>query len=136
MTVEDYIPVWIDQALINIRQKWTQAGSYSLPGASRTCVQVASQLSPNQLFVEVAEGPFEVRGYPQGSYYAGSADGLHIKSLCLYAAGFNSDPRNSYMIGLNSIVEWEIGNAFGNFAGYRPGSIDAEVGSRDPREVR
>ena len=134
MTVDNFIPEWIDLAYLQIYQRWLAAGSYTLPGARMSCGQAAQQLTPQSLFVEVAPIPFEVRGYPAGTYYAGVADGLNIKCINVNADGFESNPPTSSLRKFSDLVRWEIGNAFANFVNYdhlRYG----EIGDRQPGRI-
>jgi hypothetical protein len=132
MTKEDAIPRWIDEAYARTVERWLSVGNYKLPGASLTCAEVARRFNPSSLLINVEEVPFQVQGYPPNFYAAGTTDGHYIRVLNINAEGFLSDPQHANLRKFDALVEWEIGNSFALFAGYRAKSIAEEVGFKVP----
>jgi hypothetical protein len=132
MTKENAIPRWIDEAYSRIVARWSSVGDYKLPGAKLTCAEVVRKFNPSSLLIKVEDLPFQVQGYPPNFYAAGTTDGHMIRVLNVNADGFISDPQNAILRKFDALVEWEIGNSFALFAGYRAPTIAQEVGYRVP----
>lgn len=55
---------------------------------------------------------------------------LFIRStICYVTKAFND------IVTFDDLIRWEIGNSFGVFLGYKPKSINKEVGDRNPKLV-
>jgi hypothetical protein len=73
------------------------------------------------------------------SWVAGQTDNIggqhYIKAVNLYVTGITSNPAAADTVDFSALVEWEIGNALADAAGYHATSPDKEVGSYSPCSV-
>jgi hypothetical protein len=77
--------------------------------------------------------------YNPGTWAAGQTNNIngqhYIKAINVYASGVTTNPGASDTVDFASIVEWEIGNALADVAGYHAASPSQEVGSQSPCSV-
>jgi hypothetical protein len=98
--------------------------------------QAARDTAPSTLQIKVEATIWE---YRPGIWVGGQTDnlrGLHyIKAVNIYVIGIASNPSAADTVDFRAMVEWEIGNALADAAGYHPTDVSQEVGNKPPCQV-
>ncbi len=96
----------------------------------------ANNTSPSSLQITVEQTIWE---YQPGVWIGGQTDNLlgqhSIRAVNIYVNGIISDPGTADITDFAAMVEWEIGNALADAAGYHPSGSSQEVGNMPPCEV-
>jgi hypothetical protein len=105
-------------------------------GCGGAWAEAAVNTSPSSLHITVQPTIWE---FNPGTWAAGQTNNLsgqhYIKAIDVYVSGVLTNPAASDTVDFASIVEWEIGNALADAAGYHAASPSQEVGGNPPCSV-
>lgn len=99
--------------------------------------QAATNTSPSHMYVTVQPTLWQRSIYGSTFWVHGEMNPLgngqySIKAINIYVESIMSDPANAYTVEFSATVEWELGNALADAAGYRWNSVDTELGNKSP----
>jgi hypothetical protein len=102
-------------------------------GCGGAWAQAAVNTSPSSLHITVQPTIWQ---YNPGTWAAGQTNNIsgqhYIKAINVYVSGVTTNPSASDTVDFASIVEWEMGNALADAAGYHAANPSQEVGSQSP----
>jgi len=99
--------------------------------------RAATNTSPSNLYVTVQPSLWQRSIYGTTFWVHGEmnplGDGQYfIKAVNIYVESILSNPANAYTVEFGATVEWELGNALADAAGYRWNSVATEIGNYSP----
>ena len=125
-------PNWFGDA---IDQAW-QRRTADFIACGGVWAQAARNASPSSFQIKVGATIWELS---PGVWVGGQTDnnqGQHyIRAVNIYVMGIESNPAAADTTDFSAMVEWEIGNALADVAGYHPTDVSQEVGNRPPCQV-
>jgi hypothetical protein len=122
-----YIPNLIDE-------QWQQRfGEWCSCGTGSKAERIARAVNTRELLFIIEPGRFPVPGAPGDGMAHGWAhrDGKVAQVTVVLIASLTV-PQNAYLVELGNVIEWECGNLMAIRAGFRPTSVDGEVGNKNP----
>jgi len=132
-TITTSDPDWFGKM---IDQAWERrTAAFSACGGN--WAQAAANTSPSNLYVAVQPTLWQVSIYGSTYWVHGEMNPLGggqyaIKAINIYVNSIMSDPANAYVVEFSATVEWELGNALADAAGYRWNSVETEIGNKSP----
>jgi hypothetical protein len=118
-----------------IDQAWQQrTGDFTACGG--VWAQAARDTSPSSLQIKVEATIWE---HLPGVWVGGQTDNIsgqhYIRAVNIYVMGIESEPAAADIVDFGAMIEWEIGNALADAAGYHPTDAAQEVGNKPPCQV-
>lgn len=121
----------IDSAVEEVKARFDSCGEPYASAARKARLRIVIRDTIWQIDTPIYSG--WVRGQSQLIDYRNHV--YQIDAVALYPVGFTSGDLTGELAEAHSIIVWEIANVYADILGYRPTSIDSEVGTRRPCEV-
>lgn len=122
-----YIPNLIDERWQRRFDDWCSCGSGS------KAERIARAVNPRELLFLIEPGRFSVPGAPGDGMAHGWAhwDGK-VAQVAVVVIASLTVPKNAYLVEFGNTIEWECGNLMANRAGFKPTSVEGEIGHKNP----
>src|SRR5262249_46637559 len=125
-------PEWFGDS---IDQAW-QRRTADFIACGGVWAQAAHDTSPTSFQIRVEATIWEPALGVWATAQTDNVNGRHyIRAVNVYVMGMESNPAAADTTDFSALVEWEIGNALADAAGYHPGDVSQEVGNRPPCQV-
>lgn len=118
------LPMWADTAYTVQVDKWLACVGRRLPDGTTVKQSVLSTITPASITIKLHETAFNT---PQGVLTAGAAWTDRIEVVAALV-----DHDNTWLRRCDELFAWELGNLIGLRCGYRPRTVEAEIGNQSP----
>jgi hypothetical protein len=125
-------PDWFGDA---IDQAW-QRRTADFIACGGAWAQAARDTSPSSFQIKVEPTIWQLSPDVWAGGQTNNIQGQHhIRAVNIYVMGIESNPAAADTTDFSAMVEWELGNALADAAGYHPVDISQEVGNKPPCQV-
>ena len=121
------LPAWIDAAYTERLNAWQICVGKRLPNGKAISDDVLNRITPASFCVVLHPEPWA----PAGVLTAGASWSDRVEVVVAYL-GSSEGVANSWLRKCDDLFAWELGNLIGLRCGYRPKSVETEIGNGSP----